>query len=536
MLLFMTSWLKQRQLNTTAKRPARRLAPPRLRLEPLEDRAVPSHSDLGIAGDFNGFFFENFHSYYSDTEGRLAIGGDATITGYGLGTQLSNSDGARDDLIVGGALDFSNGQVFNGNIAVGGAATIAENVGLPHGHVNHTVSLDFAAAQTELQNKSAEWGALPTTGNVLNYYGTLKLTGTSTEINVFHLSAAQLANAKGLEINAPAGSTVLVDVEGTDVTLHDFAIWINGTDRSHVLFNFYQATSLTMQAIGIHGNILAPFADVEFNNGQINGELIAKSFDGNGQLNANPPGVDVPCAMGQISGRVITRDTCGCPKGVAGVEVILQGTSVYGSVNRTTTTDDNGDFVFSGFSEGTYSISIVVPPGQGVTSETVGSLGGDPGVATDGTIASINVGDDDAGSGYQFELGPQTEVKALAPSPPPALPELLPILAKNPSFRLQGLSDINGDGTLDIILTLNRRGILVVDGNNLALLLQLPGAGRGERVDGLVALDTNHDGKADFLVVITGRTTRIFSKTGDLVATLRTRDLPALLGALSGTA
>jgi choice-of-anchor A domain-containing protein len=536
MLLFMTSWLKQRQLNTTAKRPARRPAPPRLRLEPLEDRAVPSHSDLGIAGDFNGFFFENFHSYYSDTEGRLAIGGDATITGYGLGTQLSNSDGARDDLIVGGALDFSNGQVFNGNIAVGGAATIAENVGLPHGHVNHTVSLDFAAAQTELQNKSAEWGALPTTGIVLNYYGTLKLTGTSPEINVFHLSAAQLANAKGLEINAPAGSTVLVDVEGTDVTLHDFAIWINGTDRSHVLFNFYQATSLTMQAIGIHGNILAPFADVEFNNGQINGELIAKSFDGNGQLNANPPGVDVPCAMGQISGRVITRDTCGCPKGVAGVEVILQGTSVYGSVNRTTTTDDNGDFVFSGFSEGTYSISIVVPPGQGVTSETVGSLGGDPGAATDGTIASINVGDDAAGSGYQFELGPQTEVKALAPSPPPALPELLPILAKNPSFRLQGLSDINGDGTLDIILTLNRRGILVVDGNNLALLLQLPGAARGERVDGLVALDTNHDGKADFLAVITGRTTRIFSKTGDLVATLRTRDLPALLGALSGTA
>jgi len=39
-----------------------------------------------------------------------------------------------------------------------------------------------------------------------------------------------------------------------------------------------------MVAIGIEGSILAPKANVNFSSGQMNGQLVAKSFTGGGEL------------------------------------------------------------------------------------------------------------------------------------------------------------------------------------------------------------------------------------------------------------
>jgi hypothetical protein len=53
----------------------------------------------------------------------------------------------------------------------------------------------------------------------------------------------------------------------------------------NVLFNFSEAKSLDLNSISIMGSVLAPNADVKFNNGHINGNLIAGSLSGNGQSN-----------------------------------------------------------------------------------------------------------------------------------------------------------------------------------------------------------------------------------------------------------
>src|SRR5262245_16817585 len=104
----------------------------RLRVLSLDARDVPA-TGLGVANDYSAFVLHDANLFFSDVQGRLAVGGNATITGYAVGDHLANSNGTRDDLVVGGNLDFSNGQVFNGNAVYGGTGAIAANSGHPHG-------------------------------------------------------------------------------------------------------------------------------------------------------------------------------------------------------------------------------------------------------------------------------------------------------------------------------------------------------------------------------------------------------------------
>src|SRR5207244_993867 len=66
--------------------------------------------DLGIADNFNEFIFHNATQSATDVEGRAAIGGNASLTNFGVGDGLTNSHGTRDDLIVGGNLTYNTGQ------------------------------------------------------------------------------------------------------------------------------------------------------------------------------------------------------------------------------------------------------------------------------------------------------------------------------------------------------------------------------------------------------------------------------------------
>jgi hypothetical protein len=50
-----------------------------------------------------------------------------------------------------------------------------------------------------------------------------------------------------------------------------------------VLYNFHDATSLTINQIGVLGTILAPQADVNFAGGAIDGTLIANNLSGPGE-------------------------------------------------------------------------------------------------------------------------------------------------------------------------------------------------------------------------------------------------------------
>jgi choice-of-anchor A domain-containing protein len=357
----------------------------RLSVISLEAREVPA-TGLGVANDFSAFILHDANLFNSDVEGRVAVGGDAKITAYAVGDHVANSNGTRDDLIVGGNLDASNGQVFFGNVVYGGTGTIADNFGHPNGTVRQQSGvIDFAAAETSLDALSDGYAAMPATGTLVNQFGTIILNGHAGQ-NVFNVPATTLWNANDLRINAPAGATAIVNVTGTSAQMQFMGYHLlGGIDKDGVILNFPQATSVTFQGIGIYGNVLAPRAAVNFSNGQINGALVASSWTGYGQVNFPQQTVTVPPpSPSQISGLVYwDENKDGLPQDTEfrlnNVTVTLNGTDTGGhAVTQTATTDAGGIYWFHTVPPGTYQIQVTTPSGFTAGQSTVGAFGGNP--------------------------------------------------------------------------------------------------------------------------------------------------------------
>ena len=163
---------------TLAGRPSRSVSPlrsTRLTFDTLEAREVPA-TGLGVASDYSAFILGDMNVRYSDIGGRVAVGGNATITGYSIGTGLTDSNGTRDDLIVGGNVDFTNGQIFNGNVVHGGTGHF-DMFGNPNGSERQGNIIDFAKARTDLTNMSNTWSGMAGNGTVSNKWGIVTMTG-----------------------------------------------------------------------------------------------------------------------------------------------------------------------------------------------------------------------------------------------------------------------------------------------------------------------------------------------------------------------
>lgn len=280
--------------------------------------------NLGLAGQFNSFVLDDMTASHSDVEGRLAVGGNLNLQHYAIGMQLDNSQGTRDDLIVGGALNFSDGRVYNGNARSGGTDSI-ERVGFYsddqidrlNGSYIPGNPIDFSQIEGELTDKSRLWGNLSVNG-LIDYkdWGGLTLTGDDPSLNIFSISAEQLGNTKRFLLDMPTSARALINVTGKSVTMQGFGFYrqddgvpVNDDDgripdnapperhdgslTQNILFNFIEAEVLEAYAIGIKGSILAPLADMIFFNGHIDGNLIVNSLSGKpgeytGQVNYYP--------------------------------------------------------------------------------------------------------------------------------------------------------------------------------------------------------------------------------------------------------
>jgi choice-of-anchor A domain-containing protein len=149
---------------------------------------------------------------------------------------------------------------------------------------------------------SSFWGQLAATGTTSIKPGQIFLTGSDPFLNIFSLSASDIKQNIGFNINVPDGSTTLVNISGAVGQMKNFGFYFNGKDGnldgddlnkdgqpdflfpdSLILYNFFEATALRIAGIEVHGSILAPWADAVFNNGHIEGNLIAKSLFGTGE-------------------------------------------------------------------------------------------------------------------------------------------------------------------------------------------------------------------------------------------------------------
>lgn len=255
---------------------------------------------FGAAHAFNALIFGDFTAVGGDTEGRLAVGGDADLSAVGysvgypvVGLALPEQEGGQTDiLIVGG--NFEDGAFgVNGNIVVGGlrnGPTRWMSRGNLLRHVNPIrfdrygnvpasgEGLSFAEMKALLQTRSRLLASRVSNGTVSQVSnGIWELVGDDASLNVFSVDQDAFIN-QSFEIHAPEGATVLVNFTGTALEFDRGSILLHGPVKERVIFNFPNATSIKTTSFQTTASVLAPFADGEFSGGSIDGRAV---FGGN---------------------------------------------------------------------------------------------------------------------------------------------------------------------------------------------------------------------------------------------------------------
>jgi choice-of-anchor A domain-containing protein len=263
---------------------------------------------LGTPGAFNEFVDGSSTRTSVDSTGRVAVGGTANFTNFGIGSSLP-ANSSRLDLIVGGQLDANGGQIAEGSGTYGQSGGTVTSFGTPNGTLTQAnPPFSFSSTFSTLQTSSTSWAGQPDTSGdsiTFNDYGGsfnhLILVGTNSTQDVFDITTTQLQEANEVDIQFPSGATALVNVSGTSYSssgLSDISFW-NGSSytqvgdsdsgsaaglRDDTLWNFPNATTMSIgQSGGWDASILAPAAAMNFAGSQTNGNLIVASLTGQGE-------------------------------------------------------------------------------------------------------------------------------------------------------------------------------------------------------------------------------------------------------------
>ena len=365
---------------------------------PICDAAVeePKYGcGLGTAGEFNTFIFGDFTAT-SDTEGRLAVGGNAVLQNYSVADKLTPDEQAQYEnvMLVGGDLTFTSGRVYYGDVLVGGSATLPI-YDIADGDLltDQDVPIDFAAEEAYLKALSLELAALPPTGTAEREWSGLKVIGDgSSAVQVFDVDGDELRFVTWVPAlqGIPEGATLIFNISGENGRMSGG--WQQFVPfRTKVLYNYYEATTLSLQWISVEGSILAPLADVVNPQGVIQGTVIAKSWNGSMQQNHVPFEGDLPCVempeteppeAPQIEpaslGDFVWEDTnangeqdLGEP-GVEGVRVRLY--TCDDTFVQETTTDDDGKYLFDDLTPADYYVTFSnLPDGYTFTTQDFGT-------------------------------------------------------------------------------------------------------------------------------------------------------------------
>jgi choice-of-anchor A domain-containing protein len=258
------------------------------------DECVPSEID-----NINVIVFKDASPSGADSEGRMYVGGNLTANGYGIASK-DNETCTSDQysLVVGGDITLSGGSIGDGKVAYGGDASL-DNFTAACGSWKFPDSIDppvdFVELEATLKGYSIAFTQYPVNGTVT---GSLVLTGTDPKLNVFSITGDQLGSASQIRLVAPDESSIIVNVSGTDIMwsgagfiLPDGQASCRGASTEadpqllsgwchKILWNMYEATTLTLSGIGVQGSILAPYATLDGGGGNVDGQVIVEYLFG----------------------------------------------------------------------------------------------------------------------------------------------------------------------------------------------------------------------------------------------------------------
>lgn len=239
----------------------------------------------------------------SDIGGGVAVYGNYTGNGYAINQQYSSVPNPYTDqytMIVNGNISTNGSFSVDGTgaqqVYVGGSySTSVFNGTKPTVVQPPTASdFDFLAARTSLDNLSSS--------TLTNYSGATTYTPTSNGTNyvltasgsgllVYNVNYQYFDNQNlGFQVNVSSGQSVVINIvgapatftfsKGTVIMYNGNQVNANTTGGIPVLFNLPEVTELDTSNGAINGTILAPFADFDSANQDMDGQLIVASVSG----------------------------------------------------------------------------------------------------------------------------------------------------------------------------------------------------------------------------------------------------------------
>jgi choice-of-anchor A domain-containing protein len=230
-------------------------------------------------GNVNVYVIKDATPTGGDVEGNMYVGGNLVASSYTIGAK-STVDCNGYALVVGGNLSLGGGSVHGGKSAAG-VITSVGGVTSSCG-IFRASPVDFAPLQSEVESLSLAMAQLAPNGTVSTTTSAYNLTGTNLAMNVFEIDGSQM---RSVNLTFPEGSTVVVNVSGTTVNWSSATVCLNGScddssQSNHVIWNLYQAVSLTAQGIAIEGSVVAPLATIDSGGGHIAGQVMVRDLEG----------------------------------------------------------------------------------------------------------------------------------------------------------------------------------------------------------------------------------------------------------------
>lgn len=236
-----------------------------------------------LVDGYTVLIFNSFSANNSDSNVPIAIAGSATTSSYSFDQSLNPAVPGNYGTVVGGNLTMTGGNGPSPVTYVAGQAHLT-NTSCNTGCVQTggTSPVNFNLLQTQMLNESAYLSGMSTNGTVTSQNSGLFFNaGTSNQsLYIFSVNASQLTSGYSyLNFVGTGNATVIVNVNGSIAAGSSIVNGgFQGTNGSNVLFNFYNASQITLSSFD--ASVLAPYATVYGNPGQFDGTLVAENFMG----------------------------------------------------------------------------------------------------------------------------------------------------------------------------------------------------------------------------------------------------------------
>ncbi|MDO6568217.1 choice-of-anchor A family protein [Alteromonas sp. 1_MG-2023] len=212
------------------------------------------------------------------------------------------------------SISLTNSEVSAGSATAGNSissdanSSISDDASIEAVSTVQVDNIDFAAIESEVKAQSSDFANMTVNGETTFYcqgatgctdsssIDGIVFSGEDDDINIFTIDAEWFSvGNKSITYDFSTTSYNIINVVGDAVSLFNTGFFNtafdgqyldndqnadyrhDGTYTNNILFNFVDATEVTLESVGIKGSILAPYADVAFYNGHIDGNLIASS-------------------------------------------------------------------------------------------------------------------------------------------------------------------------------------------------------------------------------------------------------------------